>query len=519
MSPILMSGLWAVGGGCSEQNLLTSMIDFDDKQHDVSSKSYNVDTVDTDNADNIETIEHQPLDSSDELNDLTAGQDSHTPIEMNHDTLVNESGRQPNDPLLYVKSSGTSWPDHSLIEPVDESQPFILPSGTWISNTPTAQCYESVDSINTTVNKTLSLGTNAIYPVIWNKQQFFVDSSTVAEILDPSFISLTEDNQDVLAVLIDAARSHNLGIYPSLESGLKVVMRQQGRTTKTLIGEMVSQRDHWLSLDRNGEVIEMCHFDVCFAYLNPLNPEVINFLTGLATEILANYDVDGLIYDDHFSLPAPLLGCDPLVSLDPSLARQYDDWLAERSLWDSLLTDNQCIKFSNLIKTQAIIDHFKVVSSIAHQYNKKILLSPAGIPSWSKREWLQDWESMAVAGYLDGVIMQVFRGMTFRFMVNSADLNYIKQNRPEMPIGVAILLGLKEHHVYASGERIANQTQIALNSGKTPSYYYHEMIDIPIQGNTKESRLSWIKVIQSALSQLPSPVSNSTSDFFIFENL
>lgn len=405
------------------------------------------------------------------------------------------------DLALHLNQPSAAAEAAAVVAPGSGSQNFHIPSGVWMVNTESSQWYRSLDHMRTAVDKALTLGVNAIYPVVWNKQQFFFNSQTVAQELDPAFIAHTQTDSDVLAALTSLAHSRQLKVFPSLESGLKVVMRQEGRSTRTAIGELIAARPHWLALDRSGEAVEMCHFDVCFSYLNILNPDVRDFLLRLASDILMNYEVDGLIFDDHFSMPAAILGCDPMVRSDPVLHAEFEQWQHSQAFWKTWNQAGACIEFSNILRRQAIIDFFATLHTTAQAHGKKVILSPAGLPGWSKREWLQDWETMVRQGHLDGVLMQVFRGAKFRMMMNSPELNFLHHLSAKVPFGVVILLGLKEYHVYASGKRIANQTDAAIGAGKTPSYYYHEMIDIPIQGQSQAARIAWIKTVQTQLTQ------------------
>lgn len=376
---------------------------------------------------------------------------------------------------------------------------FRLPNGVWIDHTPSSEVYRSTDSMNEAMISAKSLGVNAIYPSVWNKQQFFFNSSTVTDELDESFITTFQDNQDILAALAWISDQHNLDIYPSLSSGLKIVMRQEGRETKTKLGTLISQRDHWLSLDKDGEVVEMCQFDVCFAYLNLLNTQVRQFHLRLATELIQNYDIDGLMYDDHFSLPAPVLGCDPLLSTNPHWVNEFESFKNHKPFWNLQNESALCAEFLNIIRRRLITDHFKNIHELALKHDKKILLSPAGTPRWSRQDWLQDWGTLVKKQIVDGVIMQVFRGATFSLMVHSPEVTRLQQNHPHVPIGIVILLGMRHHHKYATGERIARQTHITVSADKPPSFWYHEMIHIPTKGRNVEDRMKWINQVRTML--------------------
>lgn len=410
-------------------------------------------------------------------------------VSPNHE--LSSSLPDEEDPPKTESSDQLSIRFHTDIHRQSPQEDFKLPNGVWISHTESSMAFRSRESMKEAMDLAESIGASAIYPVIWNKQQFFFHSQTVAKTLDPAFLTHTISGTDPLHELIDISRSRNLDIYPCLESGLKVAMRQKSSQHETAIGKLVSSRDQWLTRHKDGQVIEMCHFDVCFGYLNPLHPEVREFLIELTRDLLEDYKVDGVIFDDHFSLPAYITGCDPLIYQMKAYNTRYLSWLGKhRNQRDD---QERCRQFSNILREEMIMDLFKEFHKIAASSGKKLLLSPAGIPSWSKREWLQDWREMVRRGHLDGVIMQVFRGLTFRFMLHSPEIQQLERDHPTTPMGVVILLGLRKNHSYAYGERIYRQTLSALNADRSPSFYYHEMMHIPVKGKSVHSRISWIQ--------------------------
>ena len=452
---------------------------------------------------------HETMEAIEAINEGMQLESSHTLLASQppaHTSSETAGSSEPSDNLSSHNSSPHLPPeeDKPTTKPHDQlslrfhkdlhqkhREDFKLPNGVWMSHTESSMAFRSRESMEEAVDLAESIGVNAIYPVVWNKQQFFFHSQTVAQTLDPDFITHTINGTDPLHELIDISRSRNLDIYPCLESGLKVAMKQKSSQHETAIGKLVSSRDQWLTRNQDGHVIEMCHFDVCFSYLNPLHPEVREFLIQLTRDLLENYKVDGVIFDDHFSLPAYITGCDPLIYEVKSYNTRYLSWLRKhRQQRDDY---ERCRQFSNLLREEMIMDLFKEFHKIAVASGKKLLLSPAGIPSWSKREWLQDWKEMVRRGHLDGVIMQVFRGLTFKFMLHSPELRDLKRYHSTTPIGVVILLGLKKDHRYAYGERIYRQTLSALNAGRSPSFYYHEMVPIPVEGKSVRSRMSWIQ--------------------------
>ena len=373
-----------------------------------------------------------------------------------------------------------------------------LPSGVWLAGNYSSKWYEDRDAITQAVNQSLQLGVNAIYPVIQDKQTFYYRSQVIKSQFGQSFIFAFR--LDPLAETIAVAKKHNLRVFPSFESGLTVPLHQEHSGKKTFFGKLISQRWNWLSVGRDGEILNYCKYDICFGFLNILNPYVTHLLVQLTEEVLTNYAVDGVIFDDHFSLPAEQLGCEPTVQYDPQQRAQFARWLEATSKSTADHTE-ACIEYSNILRTRAIVDFFAKIHAIAQKHGKHIIISPAGTPGWSKRNWLQDWRTMAKEGVVDGVIMQAYRRSAdaFRNMLHSAELDFLFEPSSKVGFGVVIMLGLKSRHTDYTGQLIANQTSLAINAGVTPSYYYHEMIDIPVDGGSKSSRVASIKSIQHQL--------------------
>ena len=371
---------------------------------------------------------------------------------------------------------------------------YDLPRGVWVSHV-NSSVYESREEMKRALDHVEDIGANAVFPVIWNKQSFFFSSRTLDEVLGEGFTVTTEEGEDVLATMSSMARPRDLEVYASFESGLKIAMRGKGQEELTRLGSLIVQRENWLIEGGDGERIEHCHFDVCFSYLNLLNAEVESFLWNMVVDVLRDYDLDGIIFDDHFSMPAWPPQCDASVLHQYSPFPSQPAFTPERLgtlLMGVRLKTHLCEKVTAMLREEAIISFIRKVRGYAQILGKKVILSPAGLPSWSKREWHQDWKRMVLESVVDGVIMQAFRGLSYRNLVYSHELKQLRVGSPHVPLGVVILLGLKEAHHYAHGERIFRQTRTALEAGRTPSFFYHETVNMPAQGYSEESRRHWI---------------------------
>jgi uncharacterized lipoprotein YddW (UPF0748 family) len=69
--------------------------------------------------------------------------------------------------------------------------------------------------------------------------------------------------------------------------------------------DLAKRHPNWLTSRRDGTQIwqEGAHARV---WLNPFRPEVQQFIEDLVVEIVSNYNVNGIQFDDHFGIPSEL---------------------------------------------------------------------------------------------------------------------------------------------------------------------------------------------------------------------
>lgn len=140
--------------------------------------------------------------------------------------------------------------------------------------------------------KLKQLNFNTIYPVVWNSGYAMYPSVTAKKAGIQPFLFKGTEGQDLVASVVAQAHNQGLLMIPWFEFGL------MAPTTS----ELAINRQSWLtqkrdrsfnSINEDGEVV----------WLNPFRPEVQEFITDLVLEVVSNYDVDGIQFDDHMSLP------------------------------------------------------------------------------------------------------------------------------------------------------------------------------------------------------------------------
>jgi uncharacterized lipoprotein YddW (UPF0748 family) len=280
-------------------------------------------------------------------------------------------------------------------------------------------------------------GINTLYPAVWNQGHTLYPSQVLKQAGNPHprnpWLYLPGLPQpDILAALIKQSQRQGLNVIPWLEYGLMV----------PIDAAIVRQHPDWLTQrqDRgqSDEPLPGNHplgqirrtvIGGQQAWLNPFHPEVRRFLIDLATEVVQQYDVDGIQLDDHFGLPTNY-GYDPVTiaqyrkthagKAPPTNERdpEWVKWRADR-LTELMREINQSVK---RLKPQATI-----------------VLSP-NLPDYAYRHTLQDWARWVELGLVDQVILQVYRPeiRAFQSILDQPQLNALRQ---QVPLSIGLYTG------------------------------------------------------------------------------
>jgi uncharacterized lipoprotein YddW (UPF0748 family) len=191
-----------------------------------------------------------------------------------------------------------------------------------------------------------------------------------------------------LAEMIEVAHKNNIKVYAWFEYGFATSYNANG-------GDIIKQKPGWAAKDINGNLLTKNGFE----WMNAFLPEVQNFMISLFTEVVKNYDVDGVMGDDRLpALPSTGGYDDYTVNLykqehsnaAPPTSYNNADWINWRA--------NKLTEFMGKLYTAV-----KAVKSSV------IVASAPSIYSWGKTEYLQDWPTWLDKGYIDMVIPQLYR--------------------------------------------------------------------------------------------------------------
>lgn len=292
--------------------------------------------------------------------------------------------------------------------------------GVWLTNVDSEVLF-SKEATREAIARLADLNFNTVYPTMWQGGYTLFESQvaehTFGVALDPT---PGLQGRDVLQEIIDEARERDMAVMPWLEFGFLAPADS----------ELVARHPEWVTRRQDGTEIEV-QGEYERVWLNPFHPGVQNFILSLVQELVTRYDIDGIQFDDHFSLPAEFGYDDYTLGLyerryrflPASEEQRQADWTRWRA--------NRIANFKQrLYKTVKEIDPECVVS-----------LSPNPL-GFAYQVHLQNWFDWVSRGSVDEVVLQVYRQNLADF-VRELDRPEIEAARHQVPVAIGILAGLK----------------------------------------------------------------------------
>lgn len=254
-----------------------------------------------------------------------------------------------------------------------------------------SQVLFSEKSISDAMDLLESLNINAVIPVVWNAGYTQYQSKLVDSLfgfsIDPVF-----SGRDPLETVIIEAHRVGIEVYPWFEYGFSSFY---SGGTPPYGGHILQQYPDWAARSLNGDICVKNGFD----WMSGVNPDVQNFIIGLTTEVIRNYDIDGIEYSDR--MPALPVECG-YDSVTVELYKQdhggqsppanfYDnDWKRWRA--------NKLNDFYSRVR-----DSVKTLDE-----NLFVASSPSVYP-WAYDQYLQDSKTWVNTGIVDQFLPQLYR--------------------------------------------------------------------------------------------------------------
>jgi uncharacterized lipoprotein YddW (UPF0748 family) len=311
------------------------------------------------------------------------------------------------------------WPGWAIARSADAPSTTEL-RGVWLTNIDSPVLF-SRRNIDNAVTRLADLHFNTLYPTVWNWGYTLYPSAIAAAAVGRSqFPDPGLRGRDALAEAIAAGHERGLAVIPWFEFGLMA----------PAYSPLVQRHPDWVTQRRDGSQIVM-EGRFPRVWLNPAHPEVQQFILALIREIVTRYDIDGLQLDDHFGMPVEL-GYDPYtVALyrqshqgqAPPSNPHEPEWMRWRAAQVSRLME-QVFATVKQAKPDAVVS-----------------LSPNS-SDFAYRHFLQDWSTWERAGFVEELVLQVYRDTldSFQRELNQADLQAAREH---IPVSIGILAGLR----------------------------------------------------------------------------
>ncbi len=342
--------------------------------------------------------------------------------------------------------------------------------GVWLTNIDSDVLFEK-ERLKQSLRTLHQLNFNTVYPAIWNWGYTLYPSKVVAKVIGKSVDPTPElQKRDMLKEIVRDGHKQGLTVIPWFEFGFMA-------PADSLLAK---NRPAWLTNRRDGTKIvkEGTHNRV---WLNPFRPDVQQFIQDLIVEIVKNYDIDGIQFDDHFGLPSEL-GYDAYTTALykkehkgklPPADFKNPEWVSWRA--------------------NKITDFMKRVFVAIKANKKDCIVSIAPNPQrFSYEYFLADWQKWERMGIVEDLVLQVYRN-DLNVFISELEYPEVKQAQSHIPVSIGILTGLKNRTVPM--EQIKTQIEkVRERKFAGVSFFFYETLWNMSQEKPQQRQQTWQKI-------------------------
>ncbi|BCL36040.1 glycoside hydrolase family 10 protein [Nostoc sp. MS1] len=301
--------------------------------------------------------------------------------------------------------------------------------GVWLTNVASGVLFVPW-GIDRAIEQLSALNFNTLYPVVWNRGHTFYKSATAKSVIGDDtqpLLNLMHGGQDVLAKLIKLAKPKSISVIPWFEYGFMAPPNSA----------IAKRHPEWLTNGQGGviSISEMLPEESDndptnkLVWLNPLHPEVQQFILALITEVITNYDVEGIQFDDHFGMPVQF-------GYDPYTIKLYQEEHQGKSPPKNTF-DSEWMSWRASKITRFMTEIHQVVKDL--KPNAKISLAPNS-QYFAYKYYLQDWSTWVKKRLIDELVLQVYRNNISSF-VTELEQPAVKFARTKIPVAIGISTG------------------------------------------------------------------------------
>ena len=348
--------------------------------------------------------------------------------------------------------------------------------GVWMTNIDSDVLFSRA-KLEPALNRLADLNFNTIYPTVWN-WGYTLYPSAVAErttgfnqglypdldqIGRQTRLEAAQGDRDMLKELIEIAHSRNLKVIPWFEFGFMAPDDSA----------LAARHPDWLTQKSDG-TLTTAEGDHQRVWLNPFHPEVQRFIKALVAELSANYNIDGLQVDDHMGLPVAY-GYDPYtVAL---YQKEHQGKLPPADEKDAEWTRWRADKITGFMG--------EVFRTLKSQRSQAVMSVSPNPQSFAYEYYLQDWDSWLKKGYVEELIIQLYRNDLGRFVWEMGqDATLFAKSH--IPTSIGILSGLRGRSVPMS--QITEQVEAVRdrNFSGVAFFFYETLWNMSTEGTMAE---------------------------------
>ena len=360
-------------------------------------------------------------------------------------------------------------PPLSATPPITVPEPITPPAfqeirGVWMTSND-SDVMRDHTKLQEAITQLAQLNLNTIYPVVWNSGYAMYPSTVVQRAGIQHFVYRGLQGQDILADLITQAHRKGLLVIPWFEFGFMAPPTS----------ELALQHPEWLTQKRDGSKTGTSAAGEV-VWLNPFLPEVQQFISNLVLEVVSLYDVDGIQFDDHTSLPSEF-GYDPYTL---ALYKQETKNDAPANPQDPAWVKWRADKITAFM-TQ--------LNQAVKQRKPRAIFSVSPNPYITAYNgYLQDWLTWVRQGIVDELLVQVYR-FDIPSFTEQIMRPEIQEARQKIPVGAGILTGLRNRPMPI--QMIQSQVKTARDRGLGVAFFYYESLweDAPEPASVRQSNL------------------------------
>ncbi|MDJ0688124.1 MAG: glycoside hydrolase family 10 protein [Xenococcaceae cyanobacterium MO_188.B32] len=297
--------------------------------------------------------------------------------------------------------------------------------GVWLTNIDSDVLF-SRQKLKDAIATLADLNFNTLYPTVWN-WGYTLYPSPIAEAVSGKAVDPIEElkGRDILQEIIEEGHKRQMAVIPWFEFGFMAPADSA----------LAKRHPEWLTKRQDGNIIWWEGKQHQRVWLNPLHPEVQQFITNLIVEIVSHYDVDGIQLDDHFGYPSDF---------------GYDDFTVELYKQEhggksppKDTKDPQWIQW----RADKITAYVEQLFHAIKDANPEAIVSLSPNPyNFSLKHFLLDWDKWQKKGLIEELIVQVYRHEQASF-ITELNKPEIKAAKEHIPVGIGILSGLKGRFV------------------------------------------------------------------------